>query len=212
MLFIFIFIHDDQPFRIFKEVYKMQHVKKDPDTDQSSSCHCTGENRSAPTGLKTIALVGTPNVGKSLLFGNLTKNYVIVSNYPGTSVEITRGKVQIGDETYEIVDTPGMYALSVLTEEERVARRILIYEKPEIVIHVLDAKNLKRMLPFTIQLIEAELPLILVLNMMDEARKSGVEIDIPLLAKELGIPVVATVSTTGEGMNELKERIERYGR
>jgi ferrous iron transport protein B len=105
-----------------------------------------------------------------------------------------------------------MYALSVLTEEERVARRILIYEKPEIVIHVLDAKNLKRMLPFTIQLIEAELPLILVLNMMDEARKSGVEIDIPLLAKELGIPVVATVSTTGEGINELKERIERYGR
>ncbi len=190
----------------------MQHTQKDPDKDQSDGCHCAGEKTSTPTGLKTIALVGTPNVGKSLLFGNLTKNYVIVSNYPGTSVEVTRGKVQIGDENYEIVDTPGMYALSVLTEEERVARRILIYEKPEIVIHVLDAKNLKRMLPFTIQLIEAELPLILVLNMMDEARKSGVEIDIPLLAKELGIPVVPTVSTTGEGMNELKERIERYGK
>ncbi len=176
------------------------------------SCHGSGESTPAQDGSKTIALVGTPNVGKSLLFGKLTNNYVIVSNYPGTSVEVTRGKVPIGNETYDIVDTPGMYALSVLTEEERVARRVLIYEKPDVVIHVLDAKNLKRMLPFTIQLIEAELPLILVLNMMDEARKAGIEIDIPLLAKELGIPVVSTVSTTGEGINELKERIARYGK
>ena len=177
-----------------------------------ASCHGSGGSTSVPSGLKTIALVGTPNVGKSLLFGKLTNNYVIVSNYPGTSVEVTRGNVPIGDETYDIVDTPGMYALSVLTEEERVARRVLIYEKPDVVIHVLDAKNLKRMLPFTLQLIEAELPLILVLNMMDEARKTGVEIDIPLLAKELGIPVVGTVSTTGEGINELKERIAHYGK
>lgn len=190
----------------------MQHVDESAYKVQAGRCHCTGEIKSAPGGSKTIALVGTPNVGKSLLFGNLTNSYVIVSNYPGTSVEISRGKAQIGDETYEIVDTPGMYALSVITEEERVARRILIYEKPAVVIHVLDAKNLKRMLPFTLQLIEAGLPLILVLNMMDEARKSGVEINIPLLEKELGVPVVGVVSTTGEGMNELKERIEHYGK
>ncbi len=176
------------------------------------SCHGSGESSPAPSGLKTIALVGNPNVGKSLLFGKLTNQYVIVSNYPGTSVEVTRGKAPIGDETYEIIDTPGMYSLSVLTEEERVARRILLYEKPDVVVHVVDAKNLKRMLPFTIQLIEAELPLILALNMMDEARKSGMEIKIPLLWTELGIPVVGTVSTTGEGINELKERIAQYGK
>jgi ferrous iron transport protein B len=196
-----------------QEVYTMQNVKEIHGKKQSESSHsCHGERDRSPSGLKKIALVGTPNVGKSLLFGNLTKHYVVVSNYPGTSVEVSRGKARIGDETYEVIDTPGMYSLSVLTEEERVARRILIYEKPHIVIHVLDAKNLERMLPFTLQLIEAGLPTVLVLNMMDEARKSGVEIDIPLLGKEMGIPVVGAVSTTGEGINELTERIENYGK
>ena len=191
----------------------MQNIEEIDGKKQSeSSGSCHGEGDVGPSGLKAIALVGTPNVGKSLLFGNLTKNYVIVSNYPGTSVEVSKGRAKIGNDTYEIVDTPGMYSLSVLTEEERVARRILIYEKPHVVIHVLDAKNIERMLPFTLQLIEAGLPLILVLNMMDEARKSDVEIDIPLLAKELGIPVVGTVSTTGEGIKELEKRIESYGK
>jgi ferrous iron transport protein B len=190
----------------------MQNVKNASNKVQSKTCHCEGESIEVPGGLKKIAIVGTPNVGKSVLFGNLTRHYVIVSNYPGTSVEVSRGKATIGDKTYEVVDTPGMYSLSVLSEEERVARRILIYEKPHIVIHVMDAKNLERMLTFTLQLIEAGLPAILVLNMMDEARISGVEIDIPLLEKELGIPVVGTVSTTGEGMNELLERIKNYGK
>ncbi len=178
--------------------------------DKSESCHGGGGSSAVNEDLKTIAIVGTPNVGKSVLFGNLTGHYVIVSNYPGTSVEVARGKARIGGETYEVIDTPGMYSLSVLTEEERVARRILIHERPHIVIHVLDAKNLERMLPFTLQLIEAQLPAILALNMMDEAEKSGVEIDIPLLEKELGIPVVGTVSTTGEGMDKLREKIESY--
>ncbi len=183
------------------------------DKEHAKTCHsCHGEESMAPGGAKVIALVGTPNVGKSLLFGNLTKHYVVVSNYPGTSVEVCRGKAKIGSETFEIVDTPGMYSLSVLTEEERVARRILIYEKPHIVIHVMDAKNLERMLPFTLQLIEADLPAILVLNIMDEARRLGIEIDIPLLEKELGIPVVGMVSTTKEGMDTLAERISDFGK
>lgn len=191
----------------------METIKTEPGKEQpgtSQSCH--GGGSAASGGGKVIALVGTPNVGKSLLFGNLTKNYVVVSNYPGTSVEVSRGKAKIGSNTYEIVDTPGMYSLSVLTEEERVARRILIYEKPHIVIHVLDAKNLERMLPFTLQLIEAKLPVILVLNMMDEAKKFGISLDIPLLEKELGVPVAGIVSTTGEGIDGLKERIIHYGR
>jgi ferrous iron transport protein B len=196
-----------------QEAQAMTNLKAAPEREQPDTCQsCHGEGKSSPSGRKIIALVGTPNVGKSLLFGNLTKNYVIVSNYPGTSVEVSRGKATIENEKYEIVDTPGMYSLSVLTEEERVARRILIYEKPHIVIHVLDAKNLERMLPFTLQLIEADLPTILVLNMMDEARRLGIAIDIPLLKKELGIPVVGTVSTTREGIDNLEERIRNYGK
>lgn len=161
--------------------------------------------------LKKIAIVGSPNVGKSVLFNNLTGRYVTVSNYPGTTVEVSRGKAGIGGVEYEIIDTPGMYSLSPITEEERVARRILISERPYLVIHVVDAKNLERMLAFTLQLIEARLPAILVLNIMDEAEKEGVEIDIKSLEKELGIPVVATISTTGKGVDILKERIKGYG-
>ena len=191
----------------------MKYETEEPDNRRAHAGHaCHKEVSDVPGGLRVIALVGTPNVGKSLLFGNLTKNYVVVSNYPGTSVEVCRGKAIIGNETFEIVDTPGMYSLSVLTEEERVARRILIDEKPHIVIHVMDAKNLERMLPFTLQLIEADLPAILVLNILDEARRLGIEIDIPLLEKELGIPVVGMVSTTREGMDKLAERVSNYGK
>ena len=161
--------------------------------------------------MKKIAIVGSPNVGKSVLFNALTKKYVTVSNYPGTTVEVSRGKFTEDIFTYEVVDTPGMYSLMPITEEERVARRILINEKPNLVIHVIDAKNLERMLPLTLQLIEASLQVILVLNIMDEAKKEGVFIDTHLIEKELNIPVIETVSTTGKGVKELKKRIVSYG-
>jgi ferrous iron transport protein B len=159
-----------------------------------------------------IAIVGSPNVGKSVLFNALTKRYVTVSNYPGTTVEISRGKVKINDIECEVIDTPGMYSLLPLTEEEKVTRRILIQEKPDIVIHVIDAKNLERMLSLTLQLIEAALPTILVLNIMDEAQKEGITIDVKLLEKELGIPVVEAVSTRAKGIDELKQRINVYAK
>lgn len=159
---------------------------------------------------KKIAIVGNPNVGKSVMFNNLTGSYVIVSNYPGTTVEVTRGKGKIGAEEFEVIDTPGMYSLLPITEEEKVARQILLEEKPEIVLHMADAKNLERMLGFTIQLIEAGLPIILVLNMMDEAEKSGKKIKIEKLEEELHVPVVPTVSTSGKGMGILRGRIEGY--
>ncbi len=161
--------------------------------------------------MKKIAIVGNPNVGKSVLFNALTKKYVSVSNYPGTTVEVSRGRLDINGEVYEVIDTPGMYSMLPITEEERVARRILIKEKSDIVIHVVDAKNLERMLPLTLQLIEAALPTILVLNIMDEAKKEGVEIDIDLLEKELGISVIGAISTANKGIDELKKRIAKYG-
>lgn len=162
--------------------------------------------------MRKIAIVGSPNVGKSVMFNNLTGSYANVSNYPGTTVEVSRGKGKIGNEEYEIIDTPGMYSFLPITEEERVAREILLRENPCAILHIVDAKNLERMLPLTLQLLEAGLPVILVLNIMDEARNLGISIDVPHLEKELKISVVAAVSTTGEGMDILRGKIEEHVR
>ncbi len=175
------------------------------------SCH--GESlRTEGTDLRKISIVGNPNVGKSVVFNNLTGAYVTVSNYPGTTVSISRGKAKIEGEEFEVVDTPGMYSLLPITEEEQIARSILLEEKPEVVLQVVDAKNLERMLPFTLQLIEAGFPTILDLNMMDETETAGIEVDVNQLQKDLGIPVVATVATTGRGMGTLRESLVEYVR
>ena len=170
--------------------------------------HRRGEVQEQDAGGKKIAIVGSPNVGKSVLFNALTKRYVNVSNYPGTTVEVSRGGTIINGIGYEVIDTPGMYSLLPITEEERIARKILITERPDIVIHVTDAKNIERMLSLTLQLIEASAPVILVLNIMDEARREGVSIDVAFLERELSIPVIETVSTAGKGIEELKKRIQ----
>lgn len=171
-----------------------------------NSCHGGGlqlESR----GLKKVGIVGSPNVGKSVIFNNLTGAYVTVSNYPGTTVSVSRGKARIEGEEIEVVDTPGMYSLLPITEEERVARLILLEDKIDTILHVADTKNLERMLPLTLQLIEAGFPVILDLNMMDETEAAGIEVDARKLEKELGIPVVATVATTGRGMEVLRRRL-----
>src|SRR5664279_2775158 len=131
--------------------------------------------------VKRVALVGNPNVGKSVLFNALTGAYVTLSNYPGTSVEVSRGSAVLGGQSWQVIDTPGMYSIHTITEEERVAREILLHEKPDVVLHVLDARNLERMLAMTIQLIEANLPVILIVNIMDEAERMGLTIDLELL-------------------------------
>jgi len=170
---------------------------------------CARQETGAPGKARKVAIVGSPNVGKSVLFNLLTGAYVTVSNYPGTTVEVSRGRFRLGNEEMEIVDTPGMYSLSSITEEERVARRLLMRERPDLILHVVDAKNLGRMLPFTLQILEAGLPLILVVNIMDEAARLGMRIDCERLEKELGIPVIPTVSVTGEGVDLLRERISQ---
>lgn len=156
---------------------------------------------------KRVALVGSPNVGKSLIFNRLTGIYVTVSNYPGTTVEIFRGRTYIEGVLYEIIDTPGMYSLLPSSEDERVARRLLMEERPDVVVHVVDAKNLERMLPLTLQLIEADLPTVVALNMMDEAEKVGIRIDTELLSNILCLPVVPVIATTGKGISELRRVI-----
>ena len=140
----------------------------------SQGCHGANRQNTSITAAK-LALVGSPNVGKSALFNALTGARVIVSNYPGTTVEVYRGKACIQGRDYEVIDTPGMYSLLPITEEEYVTRRLLMQERPDLVLHVVDAKNLERSLVLTLQLLEADLPLILVLNVIDEAEALGLK-------------------------------------
>ncbi|MBI5655815.1 MAG: ferrous iron transport protein B, partial [Geobacter sp.] len=159
---------------------------------------------------KKVALVGNPNVGKSALFNALTGAYVTVSNYPGTSVEVSRGSALIEGEPCEVIDTPGMYALLPITEEERVAREILLTERPDVVLHVVDGRNLERMLPMTLQLIDAALPVILVVNIMDEAERLGLTFDFPLLSEKLGVPVIAAATAKKRGVDDIRRAIRGY--
>ncbi len=159
---------------------------------------------------KRIILVGNPNVGKSVLFNALTGSYTAVSNYPGTSVEVLSGTASIHGETFEVLDTPGMYSLMPITEEERVGRDILFKQKADVVVHVLDARNIERMLPMTLQLIEAGLPVILAVNIMDEAERIGMAIDIQKLEQKLGIPVVGSAFARKRGLVELTSAITNY--
>lgn len=159
---------------------------------------------------KKIILVGNPNVGKSVVFNTLTGTYTTVSNYPGTSVEVSRGHCTLDGQRYQVLDTPGMYSLLSITEEERVARRILLEENPHIVLHVIDGRNLDRMLPMTLQLIEAGLPVVLLVNIMDEAERLGMSIDIPLLNEKLGIPVVGASIGRKQGITGLRRTLGDY--
>lgn len=174
----------------------------------NSSCH--GSCNEDIQTLKKIVLAGAPNVGKSMVFNKLTGTNVTVSNYPGTTVSIDKGKCKINDKEMGIIDLPGMYSLNPITEEERIAKLVLLEEEAEVVLHVVDAKNLERMLPLTLQLIEAELPVVLVVNMMDEAEERGIEIDFEKLEDKVGVPVVPMIATSGQGTDELIKRIEEF--
>lgn len=157
-----------------------------------------------------LAIVGMPNVGKSVLFNALTRSYVTVSNYPGTTVEVSRGETFLGNQAVAIVDTPGMYSLFPISEEEKVARDLLFTESVDLALHVVDAKNLGRMLPLTFQLLEAGLPLWLVVNMLDEAQQLGLNLQRENLEAELGIPVIGIAAALGWGLKELKQRMTEY--
>jgi ferrous iron transport protein B len=149
-----------------------------------------------------ILLVGHPNVGKSVLFHRLTGAYVNVSNYPGTTVEVTRASTRF-DSALALLDTPGVLALPSRSDDERATMRALLNESTRCLVQVGDAKNLRRTLTLTALLAELGVPMVLALNMHDEAAARGVTVDIPALAGELGIPVLATVATGGEGIGEL---------
>lgn len=160
-----------------------------------------------------ILLIGSPNVGKSSLFNALTGTYVTVSNYPGTTVGISLGRMKLdfgsGKEHIKVADPPGLYSLLPLTEEERVARRAIFASNAHCILHVVDSKNLPRQLPLTLRLLEAGYPVILVLNLWDEFEELGYQLDVTALSSRLGIPVVCTVATKGIGIEELKKAIAK---
>ncbi|MGD2136566.1 MAG: ferrous iron transporter B, partial [Gemmatimonadales bacterium] len=155
------------------------------------------------TGRGAAVLVGNPNVGKSVLFKNLTNHYVTVSNIPGTTVEVVRARANFAGGALDIIDTPGVNDLTPRSEDARVTRALLDEHPEAALVQVGDARNLRRALLLTLQLAELGRPMVLVLNMFDELEERGGQIDLEALHRQLGIPVVATVAPRGRGTAEL---------
>ncbi|MDD6257049.1 ferrous iron transport protein B [Methanobrevibacter boviskoreani] len=169
------------------------------------------ENKKDSTNyLHNVLLIGNPNVGKSLTFNKLTGLSATVSNYPGTTVDIDTGNFKIYGETIEITDPPGMYDLNTITEEERIAKLLLFSGDYDLVVHVIDAKNIDKSIDLTLQLIDAGTDVILVLNMIDELDRMGAKVDKEGLSAKLGIPVVLTSAANDIGLDELKNTILNY--
>lgn len=156
---------------------------------------------------KRLILIGNPNVGKSVIFGLLTGRYVTVSNYPGTTVEVSKGSAVINDDKYMVIDTPGVNSLVPMSEDERVTRDILLNKRADSVVLVADTKNLRRALLISLQLIELGLPFSIALNMIDEARSRGWKIDIVKLSGLLGVDMVPTIATQKWGIDSLAKTV-----
>jgi ferrous iron transport protein B len=152
--------------------------------------------------IKTIALIGNQNCGKTTLFNQLTGSNQHVGNFPGVTVEQKKGLV-LKHNDLEVVDLPGIYSLSPYTLEEVLTRDFLIKEKPDLIINIVDATNLERNLYLTLQLLDLQFPMVIALNMMDEVRGSGHFIDIELLSKKLSIPVYPISALKNEGIDEM---------
>jgi ferrous iron transport protein B len=155
--------------------------------------------------MKKILLMGNPNVGKSVVFSRLTGVQVVTSNYPGTTVSYTHGYMKLGEETVEVVDVPGTYTLEPTSEAEEIARRML--DTGDIVVNVVDATNLERNLYLTLQLLERKVPMVVALNMWDDTKHRGIQVNLEKLRELLGVPVVPTVAVTGQGIKDLVESL-----
>jgi len=150
-----------------------------------------------------IALAGQPNCGKSTIFNHIAGYKAITSNFPGTTVKYTETKTHINGYTYNCIDLPGTYSLTSSDPAELEARKHLLSGEVDVIINVVDASLLCRSLELTLQLLELEVPMILCLNMMDEAQRKGIQIDAQKLSNLLGVPVILTIATTGKGLKEL---------
>jgi ferrous iron transport protein B len=153
----------------------------------------------------SIALSGNPNSGKTTIFNNLTGLRQHVGNYPGVTVEKKTGVINYKEYKINVVDLPGTYSLTAYSTEQIVARNFIIDQKPDVVVDIVDSSNLERNLYLAVQLLELKVPLVLVFNMADIARRSGRKIDIELLSELFGAPIVETVGRSGMGNKEVLE-------
>ncbi len=154
-----------------------------------------------------ILLMGNPNVGKSAVFSRLTGVKALVSNYPGTTVSYTRGEMKLGAKTAEVIDVPGTYTLEPTSQAEEIALKML--EEGDVVVNVVNATNLERNLYLTLQLLEKGVPVVVALNIWDDTKHLGIDIDVEKLQQRLDVPVIPTVAVTGQGIKELVEAIPR---
>ena len=164
--------------------------------------HAAGDFAPQVAGRISVALVGNPNVGKSLFFNYLSGMYVDVSNYPGTTIEFTSGRYK----DFDIVDTPGVYGISSFSDEERVTREVVL--RADVVLNIVDAAHLERDLFLSLQLIDMGKKVALFLNCMDEVEKLGLEIDTKRLSDLLGVPIFTTTATTRAGFAQIEAAIE----
>lgn len=155
----------------------------------------------------TIALAGNPNCGKTTIFNDLTGARQHVGNYPGVTVEKKEGNLKYKDYEIKVVDIPGIYSLTAYSIDEIIARNFIVEEKPDVVIDIVDTSNLERNLYLAVQFMELKIPLIIALNMADIAEKQGLKIDRKSFSKILGVPLVFTVATKGQGLNELLDEV-----
>jgi ferrous iron transport protein B len=158
--------------------------------------------------LKKILLMGNANVGKSVVFSRLTGVNVIQSNYPGTTVGFTKGHLKIGKNEMDIIDVPGTYSLSPSCKAEEVARDMFFDEKPDLIINVLDVTNLERNLYLTLQILEKNIPTVILLNMWDAAKRKGIHVNLEKLQEIIGLKVIPAVAVTGEGIKDLVNIID----
>jgi len=154
-----------------------------------------------------VALIGNPNVGKSVIFNSLTGLKQHTGNWPGKTVEKKSGYYSHEGYEFEIVDLPGVYSLSSISEDERVARQYIVDHRPDVVVDILNATQLERNLYLTLLLIELQVNLVVVLNMYDMINSRGDKIDLEALSQKLGAPVIATTATRKEGIETLKDKI-----
>ncbi len=173
-----------------------------------ASCHDTTPQKVKNSGKGkhlTIALAGNANVGKSVIFNQLTGSQQTIGNWPGKTVERAEGVLHFNGYDATIVDLPGIYSMSTFSMEEIVSREYIVTEKPDVIVNVIGAAVLERNLFFTLQLMDMGVPMVVCLNQMDVAKDQGIAIDSKKLEERLGVPVVPTVAAKGEGIRELIE-------
>ncbi|MZP31230.1 ferrous iron transport protein B [Heliobacterium undosum] len=167
----------------------------------AATCHGAPIKLDIGKGEKKLVLAGNPNVGKSVFFNHLTGMYVDVSNYPGTTLDISHGRYK----DWVVMDTPGIYGLSSFNDEERIARDVIL--QADMVLNIVNALHLERDLFLSLQIIDTGVPVVIAVNMVDEAKRRGIHIDFEGLSRELGVPVVPSVAVKGQGLKEVEKTL-----